>query len=241
MAEEQKNLFTPILIGGLIVASFFIGMLYTKVQTYEKNGKTDPKQNEVVADDNQAQVAENTVGEFLPISSDDHIQGDLGAPVTIIEYSDFQCPYCARFNETMVQVMQDYAGKVAWVYRHFPLGFHQYAQKYAEASECVAELGGNNGFWKFAEALYGGMTETTTPDDLQSFVTTAGVDYTAFKTCFDSGKYTQKVQDQMADGTKAGITGTPGNILVTADGQTEMISGAYPIDQLKPIIDKYIK
>jgi protein-disulfide isomerase len=91
-----------------------------------------------------------------PVTAADHIRGDINAPVKIVEFSDIDCPFCKRFHSTMQEVMKTYgdSGKVAWVYRHFPLTqLHPDAANKAEASECVAELGGNDKFWAFVDGL----------------------------------------------------------------------------------------
>ena len=99
-----------------------------------------------------AQQAKNV----RPVSAErDHIYGNPDAPISLIEYSDFECPYCKRFHVTAKSVVEAFDGKVNWVYRHFPLAFHNPgAQKQAEASECASELGGNDAFWKYTDALY---------------------------------------------------------------------------------------
>jgi len=90
--------------------------------------------------------------ELTPVSTQDHITGTANASITIIEYSDFQCPFCKRFYPTTQQVLKDYQGKVRLVYRHFPLTqIHPYAQAMAEASECAAEQGK---FWEYVDALF---------------------------------------------------------------------------------------
>ncbi|HEY4512123.1 MAG TPA: thioredoxin domain-containing protein [Candidatus Paceibacterota bacterium] len=91
-----------------------------------------------------------------PVTAKDHIKGNSSAPVKIVEYSDLECPFCKRFHATMLEVMSTYGkdGKVAWVFRHFPLAqLHSKAPKEAEAAECAAELGGNDGFWKFVDKI----------------------------------------------------------------------------------------
>lgn len=112
---------------------------------------------------------------FRPISAADHIWGDPNAPVKIIEYSDLQCPFCQRFHPTMQQIVTEYKGQVAWVYRHFPLEqIHPHARKEAEAAECAAELGGNNAFWVFVDALFKG-TPTSDPAELAKIATQIGL------------------------------------------------------------------
>lgn len=90
---------------------------------------------------------------MLPLTADDNVRGSLDADIIIVEYSDFDCPYCKRFHETMKSVYEKYEGEIAWVYRHFPLEqLHPNTKSVAAASECVAEIGGDEAFWKFADA-----------------------------------------------------------------------------------------
>jgi protein-disulfide isomerase len=91
---------------------------------------------------------------MAPVTDKDHIKGDISAPVKIVEYSDLECPFCKRFHTTMQDVVKSYDGKVAWVFRQFPLAqLHPKAVKEAEAAECVASLGGNAAFWKFIDKV----------------------------------------------------------------------------------------
>lgn len=90
-----------------------------------------------------------------PVGEGEHLRGDPKATVKIVEFSDLECPFCKRFHLTMQQVMEEYSGKVAWVYRHFPLdSLHSKARKEAEATECAAELAGNDGFWAYIDKLF---------------------------------------------------------------------------------------
>lgn len=91
---------------------------------------------------------------LAPISGQDHVLGESNAPITIIEYSDLECPFCIRFHDTQTTIMKEYAGKVKWVHRHFPLDFHPSAKPYAYAAECAAEIGGNDAFWKMVDYIF---------------------------------------------------------------------------------------
>jgi len=124
----------------------FSGALpYAQVEEMVDNalvGKVQTRKSDVVAIN------------MKPVSDGDHILGDKNAPVKIVEFSDTECPFCKRFHTTMQQVVKDNNGQVAWVYRHFPLDqLHSKARKEAEATECAAELGGNEKFWAYLNRL----------------------------------------------------------------------------------------
>ncbi len=174
------------------------------------------------------------------VSDSDHIFGDKKAKVTIVEYSDIECPYCKRFHPTVAKVVANYKGKVNWVYRHFPLNFHQNAQKEAEATECAAQLGGNDAFWKYLNTLFERTTSNGTGFALDALVPLAkelGLDEKKFKECLDSGKYADKVNQDLNEGQSAGIQGTPGGFVMSKDGKSSVIEGAIPAEQLKAQID----
>lgn len=171
------------------------------------------------------------------ITAKDHVRGPKNAKITIVEYSDYECPFCKRHHPTIQQVMKEYPNDVNWVYRHFPLSFHQYAQKAAEASECVAELGGNDAFWKFTDAVLADA-DAPTPAVLEKAAGAAGVNAAKFKTCLDSGKHAQIVSDHMQGGISAGVQGTPGNFIINnSTKEKQEISGAVPFASFKTAID----
>lgn len=164
----------------------------------------------------------------------DHIRGNPSAKITLIEYSDFECPFCARHHPTMQQVVDTYGDDVNWVYRHFPLSFHLNAQKAAEASECAAELGGNDAFWDMADLLI----ENSDNTKLVAYAEQIGLNGDALKNCVDSGKYAQRVDDQMAGGSAAGVSGTPGTIILNNEnGESRIVSGAQPFSTFQSVID----
>jgi protein-disulfide isomerase len=175
-------------------------------------------------------------GNVPPIDAkEDHVRGDLSkAAVAVIEYSDFECPFCKRVHPTMQQILETYGDKVVWVYRHFPLSFHPNAEPAAIASECVAELGGNDAFWKFTDKIF----ETQGEWAYEKYATELGLDATKFKDCIASGKYKQHVQDDFAGGSAAGVNGTPGNFVYNLKTkEARAISGAQPFASFQAAID----
>lgn len=247
---------TSVLVVVLIVASFLIGSLYTKVQYLEKGGTVNTGTQVAGAANPQAAVPNVAAGNTAPaaygsadqvkkLQKDDHVKGDRNARILLIEYSDIECPFCKKFHETPQQLINDYKGKVAWVYRHFPLSFHANAQKEAEATECANEQGGNDAFWKYLDTLFEKTTSNGTGfalDQLSPLAKELGLNEAKFKECLDSGKYADHVKKDIDEGTKAGVTGTPGNILLdTKTGKTKLIPGALPTEQFKTEIDTMLK
>lgn len=197
---------------------------------------------------NQPSAAGQVVGEAVsvdPLRDNDHVRGDKGARVLLIEYSDLECPFCKRFHPTAQQVVDEYKGQVAWVYRHFPLDqIHSKADKEAEAVECARELGGEDSFWVLTDKIY-----QVTPsnnglnlDDLPKLAAEVDLDQVKFKQCLDSEKYAEYVEADYQSGIKAGVQGTPGNILLdTKTGKTVSVPGAVPFESLKSSIDSLLK
>ena len=240
--EQQKNLSsTPVLIFILVIAAFSIGILWTKVQYLEKGGSS---QLGGTAPTSTPPKTQQPTGKIKPVTDKDHIRGSKDAKITLIEYSDLECPFCKSFHSTMQEVLKTYGDKVRWVYRHFPLSFHANAQKEAEASECVAELGGNDKFWKYADLIFEKTTSNGTGfalDKLGPLAQEVGVNQAEFQKCLDLGKYTKLVQDQISDGTTGGVTGTPSTFIVDAKGNSQIIVGAQPIETLKTAIDQALQ
>ncbi|MFH1454747.1 MAG: thioredoxin domain-containing protein [bacterium] len=207
MHQQKNNLVIPaaILLAGFAIATGIY--LSNKSDTPNVNTDNTVKQSGI---------------SIKPVSKEDHILGNPDAPVTIVEFSDTECSFCKRFQTTMQTVIDNYGkdGKVAWVYRHFPLdSLHSKARKEAEATECANELGGNTAFWKMLDTIYAntpgnnGLDATKLPE----FAKSSGVDVTKFNTCLASGKYAATVEADFQDGVKAGAQGTPYNVLVLKD------------------------
>lgn len=182
-----------------------------------------------------------TLDEMRAISAGDHVRGDPNAPVKIVEYSDFECPFCKRFHFTMQEIVKEYDGKVAWVYRQFPLDqLHSKARREAVASECAAELGGNDVFWKFADRFF-----ELTPSNDQTDIATVlpkiaketGLDVGKFNTCLASGTYNAHIEEDVQNAAASGGNGTPWSIILAPSGKRYPLSGAQPIGNVKALIE----
>lgn len=176
----------------------------------------------------------------------DHIFGSPDALVSLIEYSDFECPYCKRFHKTAKGIVVSYNGTVNWVYRHYPLNFHNPgAQKQAEASECSAKLGGNEAFWRFTDSVFERTRSGGKGFPLDRLVPLAeeiGLDGQAFRDCLDSGQMTARVQEDFDEGSRIGVRGTPANILINNQtGDVKLVKGAASAEVLKAAIDSLLQ
>jgi protein-disulfide isomerase len=172
-----------------------------------------------------------------PVDAKDHIRGDKNAAVTIVEYSDFECPFCKSFHNTMRQVLDANSGKVRWVFRHFPLeSLHSQARKEALASECAAEQGK---FWEFADLIFQETTSNDTLDltKLPDYARRINLDVNQFNVCMNTEKYMSVVNADLQDAQSAGARGTPHSILVGPKGQLVPLSGALPVSQVQQAID----
>ncbi len=183
--------------------------------------------------------------EIRQVDENDHVRGNPNAQIMFVEYSDFDCPFCKNFHETMVRIMDEYgsSGKVAWAYRHYPIAqLHPNAPKIAEASECVAELGGHPAFWKFADTVFREKPEndSTEMSRLPEFAESAGVSRSDFEACLQSGRHTAKIDASIDEAMAAGAGGTPHTLVLIGD-QSGVINGAQPYEVVKQIVDNLIK
>jgi protein-disulfide isomerase len=191
-----------------------------------------------------AQGAQASVARIEAVTESDHIFGEKNAPVKIVEFSDLECPFCKKFHETMKQIVGEYKGKVAWVYRHFPLdSLHTKARKEAEAAECATELGGNDAFWKYLDGVFA-VTPSNDRLDLNELPLIAeriGLSKSAFTSCLESGKYASLVAKHLADAEAGGGTGTPFSVIIAPDGTRYAVEGALPFSEMKRIVDRVLE
>ena len=168
--------------------------------------------------------------------------GRADAPVTIVEFSDYQCPFCGRFFATVLPALKsEYidAGKVRYVFRDFPLDqLHPMARKAAEAAHCAGEQGK---YWEMHDALFRNQ-RALSPPELREHARALGLDGARFETCLASGRYAARIERGLADGAAAGVQGTPGFVI----GRTKTgdvvegtpVRGAQPLETFRQIIDR---
>ncbi len=180
----------------------------------------------------QAKVVVRLEQPRVKVAADGPARGPQGAPVTIVEFSDFECPFCRREESTVKELLARYPDKVRFVYRHFPLPMHPRAQPTAEAAACADEQGH---FWDYHAKLF-----TDPPHledaDLQRYATELGLDTTAFQQCVSQHKTKDLVGSDLAAGKAAGVSGTPAFFV-----NGLMISGARPVDSFTKVIDKELQ
>lgn len=168
----------------------------------------------------------------IPVSSKDPSWGNPDALVTVVEFSDFQCPFCSRVGGTLKQIKETYGpDKVRIVWKNQPLSFHQQAKPAAEAAAVVHALGGNDAFWKFHDLAFENQ-RALTEENFEKWAAQAGVDVQKFREAYKSKKYAAKVEEDAALANKVGATGTPA---FRINGVT--LSGAQPFEQFKQVID----
>ncbi|MCC7197827.1 thioredoxin domain-containing protein [Candidatus Peregrinibacteria bacterium] len=215
-------------------------------QAFNSFAKKQQQQQQDLAQQQEAQgdqLAEEMAKNVKPVDKTrDHVRGNPDAEITMITYSDYECPFCKKFHPTGNKVMAAYGDKINWVYRHYPLSFHDpMATTEAMAAECVAEFGGSDKFWSYTDMIYEKTSSNgdgLTMDQLYAFAKDLGLNEASFKECLTSQKYLSKVQNDIAEGEKAGVDGTPGNIIMNnKTGKVKVVSGAQPLSKFQTAID----
>lgn len=226
----MKDLLIPV---SIVVAGICIGAgLYFSNGGNTVAGVPTPAQPAAAAD---------TTDQVNPITeADDYYKGNLDAPIQIVEFSDYDCPFCSRFHDVMNEVVEKYPDDVVWAYRHFPIEqLHPQAPAVAIAAECAGELAGNDAFWSFSDGYFaarGAGDETAHNVLIPQLALAAGVDQGDFTTCFEGGAMTERVQADMANASETGGRGTPWSILIGPSGKTYPINGALPLAAIEQLI-----
>ena len=224
-------------------------------KTAELNGQKNQEDEDILAE--TPEIPAPPEGEptsvwqvIRPLDQTDHILGSSDAELTIILYSDIECPYCKLFHATMKKVMENYGknGDVRWVYRHYPIPqLHPTAQKEAEATECAAELGGNAKFWEYMDKLVDGISPSVEniTNQLVSVAKIIGLNESEFRTCLESGKYAKRISESSSEAALLGAQGTPYSIVVNKEGKIAPIPGYLPYEDpertsMKEIIESLL-
>ncbi len=228
-SDGTKQIAGAIIISGLLIAGAILLRGNQAERIVEEDFKPYP---------------ETELRDIRPVTNEDHILGNPNAELIVVEYSDTQCPFCKVFHTTMHQVVESENGKVAWVYRHYPIEqLHKKAFNESLASECAYEQGGNDTFWKYTDEIYKrtGSNDKLEVTELPKIAKDLGLNVSTFESCLSSGKYADKVNNDILDGELAGVEGTPTSFIVKDGKVVDMIEGAQPYKNVKDKIDRLLK
>jgi len=248
----------------LVIAAVVIVIIIIGAVIFSKGDETAEPQVEGVAVEKQEeavpeQIPEATQAEqqvdlsSLAVTAEDNVKGDANAPLTIVLYDDFECPFCGAFEGTNQEVMdmlqqrspgweavmpnliRDYidTGKVKLVYRHFPLSFHQNALPAAEATECA---GAQDKFWEMHDGIFAINGEDLTLEKFAQMAKDLNLDMDKYNTCMDNHETVGKIQADMQSAQAVGVNGTPGVYI-----GDELVSGAVPYSDFKAIVEAKLK
>ncbi len=176
--------------------------------------------------------------EVLPVTEEDHVYGPRDADIFFVEYSDYRCGFCGRFHDTIMKVLDMYEGKVAWVYRHTP--FQPGGHEAAVASECIAELAGEDAFWKYTDLALNNQQSLGAAWHLKTAIE-LGAKEEDFKACIASDKYDALIEKQTQNMQEIGGNGTPFSVVLTRNGDMVKVSGALPIENVTLSIERALK
>lgn len=226
-SKSQNKIMSAIIIAGVLIAGAILLKGTGPATTNTTQNNTEPK-NEFANINIRA------------VSPDEHILGNPNAKIKIVEYSDTECPFCRQFHSTMHQIVEESDGKVAWVYRHFPIdSLHPKAFSESIATECAWEQGGNETFWAFIDQVYSTTksNNTLTAEDLVGIARGLNLDISKFNECTTSERYADKVQADILDGQLAGVRGTPSSFILEDGKIVQNIPGAAPYESVKAEIN----
>jgi len=251
MTENKFHpIVTPVLVILLIIGSFFLGSLTTRVKLLEKGGTTAGAQAPANGQAQAPQPERPTKG--VATIDDDPILGDKNAPITIIEFSDYECPFCKRhFTDTYPKLIKEYidTGKARLVFRDFPLSFHDpMATKEAIAANCAKDQGGDKKYFEFHGEIFKRTTSNGNGLDdakLKTIATDLSLNMNSFNTCLTNKAMEDEVKKDIADGSAAGASGTPTFLIgkTTADGKVDgdLLIGAQPFAAFQAVIDPLLQ
>lgn len=242
--------FHPLIPTVLICFSIIIAGLVIGVSVVAGNIYLFKRLGPQVTNGNPANVFSSS--EPIKVSvDDDPVLGDKNAPITLIEFLDFECPFCKQsFEDTLPKLIKEYVdtGKVKFVIRDFPLDFHKNAVKEAEAANCAREQGGDSAYFKYHDEMFKRTTsngEGLALDQLPKIAKDTGLEVAAFNTCLDSGKFKAEIDKDVKDGINVGVGGTPHWFVgkSTQDGVIDgiRVDGAESFETFQKLIEEQLK
>jgi len=246
----KKSTFNKLIIGvvvGAVLSAFFGGYILG-TETVQSSETVIKNAKDAADKTSSKQPQSNPSSTIISVSlDDDPVKGDPNAPITIVEFSDFQCPFCARFfSETLPLIQKNYieTGKVKFVYRDFPIpSIHQNAIPAAIAAECADEQGM---FWEYHDKLFENQIQWQDLDNqnvvstFEQFAEELSLDTDTFNTCLESAKYLEEVQNDLDEGVLYGVAGTPGFFIGNEKIGYGMVSGAQPYAAFQQVFDQLL-
>lgn len=215
MDLEDRKILKQEVLNELLQSDVLKQLVIKEIKLYEaekaklKNQQKRLRQNMI--NDKAKQI-------LRPVSvSYDHIYGNPNAPISIVEFSDFECPYCRKIHPVLKRLVNESKEQVNWVFRHYPLSFHKpNAQLEAEASECVAHLAENDGFWEFIDALFAQPRRGKRNRDqlIKRAASKVNINPQALEDCIKAGQFKKRVNADENEALAIGLRGTPANILI---------------------------
>lgn len=224
-----------IIIVLVAIAAFLGGATFTQYQQKGAGPKVGVTPSPTVQ---QPAEAPEVLGaeDFAKITSGGAaVKGEEKAPITIVEFSEYECPFCKRYvDETYPQIFDEYGDKIRYIFHDYPLPFHPHAQKMAEVARCAGE---QNKYWQMHDLLFKNRetwaNKQDASTDIAGYAKSLGLDLEKFNSCLDSGKYTQAVKDDMVLGQSVGVQGTPSFFI-----NGKRLVGAQPFESFKAIIEE---
>jgi protein-disulfide isomerase len=228
-------------VSPIVPISIIVGFALVALAIFMSGGRDTPLQA----------LIEKTPGDVLTdkvlrtVTEEDFILGNPNAPILVIVYSDYECPFCKRFHTVMNQVMDNFGvgGKVAWVYRQFPLvDIHPNAAKIAETALCVGHVGGNSAFWKFTNLIYDsrGVTDFTNVTKITDYIESVGVSLKDHEACLKNGTMREHLEIELADAYDAGVDGTPTTFVIVGSQQA-ILKGDQSYEMMSSTIKNLIE
>jgi protein-disulfide isomerase len=184
-------------------------------------------------------------GQTVKITNKNLVRGDIDkAEILLVEFSDYECFFCNKFHPTIKSIFDKSNGKIAWVYKHFPLEqIHPDAKEAAISAECVAKLSNKDNFWQYTDTLIANNKNFSSAF-FESEAGKLGINISSFKTCLTDPSIANKINDDLAEGASLGVSGTPNTMIVKKDGDNyvilDSINGALDEKATQAIVDKYL-